>query len=83
MTLPQFLHVLVMVWLAVAAAFVVLAIPWLIVELAFVSGAIKCPSCGAAVYSSFTRVPSNCRSCGYDINAMTIGATSNNRWRGP
>jgi hypothetical protein len=82
-TLPQFLQVLVTVWLAVAALFVVLAVPWLIVEAAFALGAIKCPSCGAPIDSSFTWVPRKCPGCGYDISAMAIDATSNNRWRGP
>ena len=70
-TFPPLLPALVVVWMAVAALLVVLAVPWLLVSCGFALGAIKCPSCGVAFAPRFTLwVPKNCRSCGYDINAV-------------
>ena len=70
-TFPPLLLAMVVVWMPVAALLVVLAVPWLLVSWGFALGAIKCPSCGVAFAPRFTLwVPKNCRSCGYDINAV-------------
>ena len=70
-TFPPLLLALVVVWMAVAGLLVVLAVPWLLVSWGFAFGAIKCPSCGVAFAPRFTLwVPKNCRSCGYDVNAI-------------
>ena len=83
-SLPQLTAALVVIWLPVALLLVVLAVPWLVVSLGFASGLIKCPSCDVPLAPHFTLwIPKTCRNCGYDINAALVGATSNNRWRGP
>jgi hypothetical protein len=83
-TLPQLIHVVVVVWAAAALLILVIALPWLAVSFGFASGAIKCPSCGAAFAPGFNFwVPKICHSCGYRTDGSDIGATSNNRSRGP
>jgi hypothetical protein len=69
-TIPHLLSLLVIVWTADAILIVVLAIPWLLVSWAFSSGAIKCPSCGAAFATKFRLwVPRDCQNCGHDTAA--------------
>jgi len=83
-TVPELFSVLVVIWTADAFLIVVLAIPWLLVTWAFISGAIKCPSCGAPFASKFHLwVPKACQSCGHDTAALRIGAASNGRWKAP
>jgi hypothetical protein len=81
---PWLFSVLVWIWTADVVLLVVLAVPWLLMSWGLAMGKIRCPSCDAPFANRFHLwVPKTCQTCGYDITAQHIGATSNNRWRGP